>query len=210
MLDRKKIEAAVRACLEDRGKRKFTQSIDLAINFTGVDFKKPENRLNLDVALPAGGKTSKVAVFADGEVVVEAKKCADLVISGSEIPAYASDKKKQKQLLEYSLLATPQLMPAVGKQLGQVLGGRGKLPRPIMPNANLAGLIDATRRTVSLKSKGKYLPSVHCLVGREDMKEEDLTNNISAVLETVEKKIPEYNIASVYVKATMGKPVRVV
>jgi len=209
MAEKKKIEEAVRSCLQDKGKRKFTQSIDLAINFTGVDFKKAENRLNVDIVLPAGGKESKIAVFADGEVAAEAKKHADLVIPGSEIPAYAADKAKQKELVKYSLLASPQLMPVIGKQLGQILASSGKLPRPIMPNVNVAALITATRKTVSLKSKGKFLPSVHCLVGREDMKEEDLVANVMAVLEAVEKKISETNISSIYVKTTMGKPARV-
>jgi len=209
MVERKKIEEAVRSCLQDKGKRKFTQSVDLAINFKGVDFKKAENRLNADVVLPAGGKESKIAVFADGEIAAEAKKYADLVIPGSEIPAYAADKAKQKELAKYSLLAIPQLMPVVGKQLGQVLAGRGKLPRPIMPNMNVAALVAATRKTVSLKSKGKFLPSVHCLVGSENLKEEDLVANVTAVLEAVEKKIPETNISSIYVKTTMGKPARV-
>lgn len=209
MVEKKKIEEAVRACLQDKGKRKFTQSVDLAINFKGVDFKKAENRLNIDIVLPAGGKESKIAVFADGEVAAEAKKYADLVIPGSEIPAYAADKAKQKELVKYSLLATPPLMPMVGKQLGQVLSGRGKLPRPIMPNMNLQALITATRKTVGLKNKGKFLPSVHCLVGSENLKEDELVANVMAVLEAVEKKIPETSVSSIYIKTTMGKPAKV-
>ncbi len=209
MVDRKKVEAAVRACLEDKGKKKFTQSVDLAINFSGVDFKKPENRLSIDVVLPFAGKKNKVAVFADGELGAEARKYADLVISGSEISEYAADKRKQSSLLEYSLLASPQLMPVVGKQLGQMLASRGRLPKPIMPGMSLAGLVDSAQRTTSLRSRGKYLPSVHCAVGREDMNAEELVANISTVLEAVGKKIPEHNIASVYVKTTMGRPVRV-
>ncbi|MCX6767508.1 MAG: 50S ribosomal protein L1 [Candidatus Micrarchaeota archaeon] len=208
MIEKKKIEQTVHACLEDKGKRKFTQSVDLAVNFTGVDFKKAENRLGLDVVLPYAGRNKRVAVFADGQLAMDAKKHADLVISGAEIPAYASDKKKQGELLGYALLASPQLMPVVGKQLGQVLGGRGKLPKPIMPGADLAGLVNSIKRTVTVRSRGKFLPSVHCPVGTETMKEEELVENISAVLEAVEKKISEHNFYSVYVKTTMGKPAR--
>jgi large subunit ribosomal protein L1 len=209
MMEKKKIEAAVHSALEAKGTRKFTQSVDVAINFKGVDFKKAENRLNIDVVLPVPSKAKKVAVFADGEIASEARKTADLVIPSSELPSYVSDKKKQKELLGYSLLASPQLMPVVGKQLGQVLAARGKLPRPIMPNVNIANLIDATRRTLGIKSKGKYLPSAHCAAGNEAMKEEDLVANVTAILEAVEKKVSDVNISSVYIKTTMGKPIRV-
>ena len=46
---------------------KFTQSVEVILNFRGIDFSKPENRLNLDVALPngKGGKEPKVVVVAD-------------------------------------------------------------------------------------------------------------------------------------------------
>ena len=39
---------------ENKGKRKFEQSVELAINFKGVDFSKQANRLSLDILLPNG------------------------------------------------------------------------------------------------------------------------------------------------------------
>jgi large subunit ribosomal protein L1 len=53
---------------ENKGKRKFLQSVELAINFRGIDFAKTDNRLNLSVPLPAGrGKQSSLAVFTDDQ-----------------------------------------------------------------------------------------------------------------------------------------------
>ncbi|MBI5229003.1 50S ribosomal protein L1 [Candidatus Micrarchaeota archaeon] len=209
--DKSKIENALEEALkEGKGKRKFTQSIDLAINFKDVDFKKPENRFNVDIVLPHQMKETKVAVFADGTLAFEAKKVADLVISGEEIPAFAADKKKQKELLKYSLLAAPQLMAVVGKQLGQLLGSRGKLPKPILPGSNLADLINRTKKTISLRVKGKNLPCVHCSIGIETMEKEQLVENTAIVLEAVEKSISSSQVKSVYVKTTMGKAARIV
>lgn len=210
MFDKKIVEKAVATALEDKGKRKFSQSVDLAINFKDVDFKKAENRISLDIALPFAPKKMAIAVFADGQMSTDAKAAgADSVFSGADIASFAGDKKKQKELLNYAILAAPQLMVQIGKSLGQVLGAKGKLPKPILPNANLKDLFDRTRRTIMLKTKGKYLPSLHCIVGSESQSNEQLVENVIAVLDAVEKKTGEASIKTVFVKMTMGKPVKI-
>ncbi|HIH19643.1 TPA: 50S ribosomal protein L1 [Candidatus Micrarchaeota archaeon] len=208
--ERKNVEKAVADALAQKGERKFTQSIDLAINFKDIDFKKAENRLNLEIALPYAPRQMQVAVFADGQLGVEAKKAgAEEIITSAEIDVIAKDKKRQKELLQYALLAAPQLMVTIGKALGQLLGTKGKLPKPIPPNAPLATLISTARRTIIVKSKGKFLPSVHCTVAKENTPADQITENVLAVLEAVEKKVSEQNIKNVFVKTTMGKPVKI-
>ena len=200
-----KIEQAIEQAIAFKGKRKFQQKVDLAVNFERVDFKKPENRPLIEIELPYAPSNFKVAVFADGSPAVEAKKYADLVIGGSEIQNYVTDKKKQKELLKYQLLSTPQLMTVVGKQLGQVLGSKGKLPKPIPPTVDLKSFIEKSRKTIFLRSKGKYLPVLHCIIGNENMSKEEITENASAVLDVLRKRYGETTITSVYVKLTMGK-----
>lgn len=200
-----KIEQAIEQALAFKGKRKFQQKVDLAVNFERVDFKKPENRPLIEIDLPHAPSNFKIAVFADGSPAVEAKKYADLVISGAEIQNYVTDKKKQKELLKYQLLSTPQLMTVVGKQLGQVLGSKGKLPKPIPPTVDLKSFIEKSRKTIFLRSKGKYLPVLHCIIGNENMNKEEIVENASAVLDVLRKKYGETTITSVYVKLTMGK-----
>ncbi|MFH0922667.1 MAG: 50S ribosomal protein L1 [Candidatus Micrarchaeota archaeon] len=210
MVDKKIIEKAVATALEDKGKRKFSQSIDLAINFKDVDFKKAENRISLDITLPYAPKKTVIAVFADGQLSTDAKAAnADSVFSGADIVSFAADKKRQKELLNYSILAAPQLMVQIGKALGQVLGARGRLPKPILPNANLKELFDRTRRTITLKTKGKYLPSLHCIVGSESQSDDQIVENVMAVLDAVEKKTGAASIRTIFVKMTMGKPVKI-
>ncbi len=208
--EQKSVATAVAKALgESRGKRKFRQSFDIAINFRDVDFSKPETRLNIDVVLPYAPRKAEVAIFADGQLAVDAKNVVPLVIASAQISSYASDKKKQKELLSYSLLAQSQLMAVVGKTLGQMLGSKGRLPKPIMPNANLADLVEKTKRTVTLRTKGKYLPVVHCIIGNEDMPAEQIAENVNTVLDAVKAKAGEPKIKSVLVKTTMGKPVQV-
>ena len=207
-MDKEQIRSALTKALEEKGKRRFTQTVDLGINFRNIDFSKQENRLNLEITLPKGlGREVKVAVFADGQLAVDAKKAnADLVLSGDEIPKLAADTARLKSLLEYEFLAAPNLMAVVGKHLGQFLGTRGKLPKPIM-GAPVADLIERARRTVKVRSKGKFLPVVHVPVGTENMPIDDLVDNIDAVLEKVAAKVSKQCIKSAYVKLTMGKPV---
>ncbi len=209
-MDRNKLSQAILQAVEKgKGKAKFEQSIEVAVNFRDVDFNKPENRLNLDVALPHAPKGCKSMLFADGQLALDAKAVCDAVVSSDGIDKYAKDKKLQKELLTYVLLASAQLMPVIGKSLGQFLGARGKLPRPVMPGMNLKDAVERAKRSVSIKTKGKYLPTVHVLIGRESLSAENLLDNLQAVMEAIEKKIPEHQIASVYVKTTMGPAVKV-
>ncbi len=209
-MDKKKLADALNKALEDKGKKKFKQSVELIVNVRSVDFSKSENRLNLDILLPKGkgGKELKSAVFADGQMADEAKKAgADLVIMPNDIPNWTAAAKIKDLSSNYFLLAQPSLMAPVAKSLGQYLGKKGKLPKPV--TGGIADLIKRSKNSVRIVSKGKYLPVAQALIGTEIMSVEDLAENADAVYETVKNKVNEGNIKSVYVKLTMGKPARV-
>ncbi|MEM0147605.1 MAG: hypothetical protein QXD11_02190 [Candidatus Micrarchaeaceae archaeon] len=201
----KKIEEFLAA---NKGKRKFVQSIELIINFKGIDFTKVENRLNLAIPLPYGrGKNTVVAVFADDpEIISKVQKLNGKVISSKELPEYASNASLQRQLLNYELLAQPSFMPQIAKSLGQFLGPRNKMPRPI--TGDIAALIEEISKSVYLRNKGKYLPTLQCLIGIETMPAEQIIANADAVLNAIKKKINKQNIKSVYIKATMSDVLR--
>jgi len=160
--------------------------------------------------LPHPAKPWKVAIFADGAQGFEAKKLDGVkVYSTEDINAMAADKKKANELLDYALLASTPLMAVVGKNFGQLLATKGRLPKPLPPNANIKELVDRTSRSVILKVKGKNLPVVHCIVGTEAMTPADITENIMTILEALEKKVTENQVKSVFVKTTMGKAIKV-
>lgn len=209
-MDKKSISESLAKILEEKGKRQFKQSVEIIINMRGIDLSKTENRLNLDIVLPRGkgGKEPKVAVIAEETIANQAKKAnADLTISPAEIPSYA-DKLKLRDLADnYVLLAQPNLMVQVAKNLGQYLGPRGKLPKPIVGSVN--DLIEKSKKSVRIISKGKYLPVAQTLIGTETMAIEELAENFDAVYDAVKNKVTEGNIKSIFVKLTMGKPVKV-
>lgn len=209
-MDRKKISDALNKALEEKGKRKFKQSVEIILNFKSIDFSKPENRLNLDIVLPKGkgAKTPKIAVIGDEGTVSDAKKAgADLTILPNEIASYAAKGKIAMLANEYSLLAQPNQMAAIAKSLGQYLGPRGKLPKPLV--GRIPEAIARAKKSVRIVSKGKYLPTVQAFVGTEEMNAQDLLENTEAVYDAIKAKIPEGNIKSVYMKLTMGRAVRV-
>ncbi len=196
---------------ENKGQRKFTQSVDLTLNFTGMDFSKADNRLNLEIKLPNGkGRESKVILFADDRALATRAQAAGAkVISSAEIPSIANDKTRMAELLGCELLAQPVLMPQIAKGLGQFLGPRNKMPKPAV-GADIATLIGNVSKSVYLRSKGKYLPTIHCSVGTEAMDVNQLAANIDEVVGTFTKKLGKQHIKSIYVKLTMSKPLRLI
>ncbi len=195
---------------ENKGKRKFKQTVELAVNFKGIDFNKQDNRLNLEVMLPNGkGKVKKLLVFANDKVIMEdARKNGVEIVEGNQIDAVAGDAKRLNGLLQYEIFAQPNLMPTIAKSMGQFLGPRNKMPRPLLPGNSLTAIASDVSKRVMIRSKGKYLPTVHAVVGTEDMDADKILNNVNEIMESIKKKVGANNIKSVYVKLTMSKPVR--
>lgn len=190
--------------------RKFSQTWDLSINLTGLDLKKPENRFNVEFALPEGrGKDIKVAVIADA-LAAEAEKHADLVIRKAEIEPLAKDKKKLKKIVNSHdwFLAEAPLMPMIGKTLGVILGTRGKMPKPIPPKAKIEPFVAAAKKSIRIRLR--ETPAIHIPVGTDKMPEEAVAKNAEAVYSFVRDRLPKgrTNIKSAQLKLTMGKPVK--
>ena len=198
---------AVQKALEGAKKRKFTETVELAINLKDVDLSIPKNRIQDDIILPNGrGKAIRVCVIGGGELALKAKDVADLVISPEELQTIADNKKQAKKIansIDYFIAEAP-LMAVVGKRLGVVLGPRGKMPKPIPPGVDPSNMIDALRRTVSVRTKDKM--TFHAPVGTTEMPIEQLADNIETLLKRIEVKLEKgrMNIASSYVKTTMG------
>lgn len=194
-------------------KRNFTQSVEIAINLKDLDFKKPEGRVRGEVVLPNGrGKPSRIGVFAEGDMAQQAKKQNLDVYSKEDIGDMGKDKKKAKQVAESHefFVAQADLMPMIGRTLGPVLGRRNKMPKPIPPVAPLEPVVEKLVNTVAVDSKNN--PVIHCYVGTEKMSDDALAENAAALIHAVERLLPrgEGNISSVFLKTTMGKPIKVI
>jgi large subunit ribosomal protein L1 len=208
MFENKEMLEAINACLAEKGSRKFTQSVELIINFRGIDFNKAENRLNMDVLLPKGrGKQVKIAAFADGNVASDAKKAgADMIVGSVDIPKQEKSEIK-RMAKDWEFVVQPQVMMAFGKNFGQILGGRGKTPRPLIGNPT--SMFTNLRNSVKLRIRGKNLPTVHTIIGSEAMPAEDLAENAQTIVSTLKSKFGDYAIKSIFIKLSMGKPCKI-
>ena len=210
-MEAKEIASKVKQALEGAPQRKFTESVDMAINLRDLDMSVPGNRINEEVVLPKGrGKKQKVAVIGSGEMVLKAKATADIVIQPDEIEKLADDRRNARKLVrsvEYFIAEAP-LMPTIGKRLGVFMGPKGKMPRPMPPGSDPTNLIDMLRKTVRVRSRDK--PTIHVPVGSSSMTPEDIAANVMEILHRVESKTPRGsgNIGSVYIKTTMGPAIK--
>ena len=205
---------AVKETKEQAKPRNFTQSIDVIINLKDIDVRRPENRFNEELALPNGrGKPIKIGVIADGELAVSAKNAGiDLVISKDDLQEFGKDRKAAKKVANSvdSFIAQADMMPLVGRFLGPVLGPRNKMPKPVPASAKIEPLLERVGSTIKVGIKNQ--PSIQILVGTQDMSDEDLAENIEAVLAILDRHLEKgrNQIKSMYIKTTMGSVVRVI
>jgi large subunit ribosomal protein L1 len=138
------------------------------------------------------------------------KKIVDTVISPDQIDEYSENKREAKKLADKFdfFVAETGLMATIGKSLGVVLGPRGKMPRPIPPQADIARIIKSLTNLVPVRSKDR--PTFHVPFGNVSMTQEQLADNLETILKRVESNLDRGNdnIASIWVKTTMGKAVR--
>ena len=210
MPDRSAVDV-VTEVLSKAPERKFSETVEVAVNLKDLDLTVPKNRLEDEVPLPKGrGKTVKVAVFGSPELCQKMRGVADLVVPANELDEFAKDKKNVKKVVTSVdfFLAEAPLMPTIGKRLGVVLGPRGKMPRPVPPGSDPTNLVNALKRSIRIRSKGNR--TFHAPVGTRSMKPEEIAQNVDAVLTRIVGKLERgrTNIESVYVKTTMGPAVR--
>lgn len=195
---------------EGTKKRKFKQSVEIIINFKDIDVKKGF-AINEVVQLPKTSSPATVCVIATGDMNQKAKAAkADSVIGNEELSKYESNKRESRKFInKYDFfLADTQIMPTVGKALGQLLGPRGKMPTPIPFNAPIDAFLSRFRTSIKVRTRASL--SISCKIGDESMEDSDLAVNAFTVLNAVEKKLPngEKNIRKIMIKTTMGKPVK--
>lgn len=213
-MDKDKFKKAIELVKNNSPKRNFKQSYDLIINLKDLNLKKPEHQVNTWCTTRYGkGKPVKICAFTGPELAENAKENCDTVVMQENFPKYAEDKKATKKLAKEHdfFIAQANIMPAVAKTFGRILGTRGKMPNPkigcvVPPNTNLKPLADKLQRTVPLVAKTQL--SIKCPIGAQDMPEDHILDNIQSVYNTLIGVLPgeERNIRNIQLKFTMGPP----
>ena len=197
------------ALVKESATAKFNESVDAVINL-GIDARKSDQLVRGALVLPNGtGKTTRVAVFAQG-AQAEAAKAAGADIVGFEDLA----EQVKAGVMNFDIvIATPDAMRIVGA-LGQILGPRGLMPNPkvgtVTPDAATAVKNAKAGQVQYRTDKGGI---VHCTIGRASFTIEQLQGNLVALVEALNKAKPS-STKGVYLKklaisSTMGAGVRV-
>ncbi len=188
----------------------FDASVEVAMHLN-LDTKKADQQLRGAVVLPKGtGKTKKVLVIAKGEAAKAAKEAGADYVGDTDI----IEKIQKENWFDFdSLIATPDMMPALGK-IGRILG-----PKGLMPNPKTGTVTMDTKKAVEEVKKGRVeyrtdsYGNVHALIGKVSFSDEDLLENLKTFVTLIIKSKPSV-VKGTYVKnislsSTMGPGIKV-
>jgi large subunit ribosomal protein L1 len=214
MVQVEQLAEMARLAAERAKPRKFKQAFELIVALKDIDTRKNPLNINETVYLPnPPSKPAKICVFASGDLALRARRAgADRVVEPEELEGFTANKREARKLAQNHdfFLAEPPLMPTIGRILGPILGPRGKMPTPLPPNAPVEAMIQRLRGAVRLRTRNQLM--VACKVGEEGMEPRKVAENAAACLSALERKLPmgPRNIETVYIKLTMGPPVKLV
>lgn len=198
------------ALVRELATAKFDETVEAHFRL-GVDPRKSDQNVRGTVALPHGtGRTVRVLAFAQGEQAAEAEAAgADFVGAEEIIERVAGG------WFDYdAVVATPQMMAAVGSKLGRILGPRGLLPNPragtVGPNV---GQIVKALKAGQIEFRSDKTGVVHAPIGKASFTAEQLAENLAALRSAVEAAKPDAArgtyLRTLYLTSTMGPSVRV-
>ena len=189
---------------------KFDETVEVHIR-TGCDGRHAEQQIRGAVVLPNGtGKTVRVLVFAKGDKVSEAEAAGADHVGGEEL----IPKIQNEGWLDFDVVvATPDMMGVVGR-LGKVLGPKGLMPNPKAGTVTM----DVTKAINDIKAgKIEYRLDksniIHCPIGKASFTEEQLNENLTALMEAIVKAKPStlkgQYLKSITLATTMGPGVKI-
>lgn len=187
----------------------FDASVEIHV-VLGVDPRQADQNIRSTVSLPHGtGKTIRVAAFVPDEDAAAAKT-AGADIAGED----AVQKLLDKEQLDFDILvATPQMMPKLGK-FARLLGPRGLMPNPKSGTVatNVAQAVkEAKGGRVEYRVDKQAI--VHLSVGKVSFGDTKLADNARAFFDSLQSVKPSSikgsYIQSVNVTTSMGPGIKV-
>jgi large subunit ribosomal protein L1 len=195
--------------VKEFAKAKFAESVDVAVNL-GIDASKSDQQVRGSTVMPHGiGKSVRVAVFTGGKNQDVARAAGADIVGLEDL----AEKVKAGEINFDVVVASPDAMRVVG-QLGQILGPRGLMPNPkvgtVTPNVAEA-VKNAKAGQVRYRSDKAGV--VHCTIGKATFETAQLKENLSALLQDLQKAKPAASkgiyLKKVSVSSTMGPGVPV-
>jgi large subunit ribosomal protein L1 len=188
--------------------RKFNETVELHVRL-GVDPKKSDQNVRGTVSLPHGtGKTVRVIAFAKGDKAKEAEAAGADVVGEQDL----IDRVKGGFADFDVAVATPDMMGAVGSNLGRILAQ--KMPNPksgtVSPNIG-AAIRDIKAGKVEYRLDKAGI--IHTIVGKANFGEKELAENVATVLDAIVRAKPSSSkgtyLKSITITSTMGPGVKI-
>ena len=195
--------------VKENANSKFDETVEIAVNL-GVDPRHSDQMVRGVVSLPNGtGRSVRVAVFAKGDNINAAKDAGADLAGGEDLV-----EQVEGGVIEFDrCIATPDMMAMVGK-LGKVLG-----PRGLMPNPKLGTVTKDVTAAVQAAKSGQVefrvekAGVIHAGIGKASFSEQALAENISAIVEAINKAKPTgakgTYMKKVALSSTMGPGVKI-
>lgn len=182
---------------------KFDPTVDIAIRL-GVDPRQGDQVVRGTTDLPNGtGKTQKVAVFAKGPNAEAAQAAGADIVGAEDLIA-----KIQGGFRDFDVLvATPDMMPAVGK-LGRMLGPRMPNPKSGTVTTDVTRVVTAIKKATRVQYRVEKGGIIHAPIGKASFPIEQLAQNMNVLMGVVIKAKPATAkgryIQKITLSSTMG------
>jgi large subunit ribosomal protein L1 len=211
-LNEQKLKETVEALHSE--KRNFSQSFDLLVALKDLNLKNPNEQIEFFATVPHEiGRKRTVCALVGPEMIDEATKTADFALEQSQFERMPKkDLRKIAAKYDY-FVGQANIMPKIAGSFGRVLGPRGKMPNPkagciVPPKAPLQPLIDRLQKTVKVSAKKN--PNIQVLIGNQKQTPAAVLENVKSLYQQIVHNLPkeENNVKAVYLKVTMGKPIK--
>jgi len=172
--------------VKDLKSAKFDETVEVALNLN-VDPRHADQMIRSSVVLPHGtGKNVKVAAFAKGDKIDEAKEAGADIIGDDELLA-----KIQNGEIDFDIIvATPDMMGVLGR-VARILGPKGLMPNPktgtVTPNIGEA-VRNAKAGQVNFRTDKKG--NIHAGIGKVSFDEDKLKENLETFIAKINKLKP--------------------
>ncbi|MFN2137787.1 MAG: 50S ribosomal protein L1 [Candidatus Promineifilaceae bacterium] len=197
--------------LKETATTNFDSTVELHMRL-GVDPRHADQQVRDVVVLPHGlGKTVRVLVFAEGEDATRAQEAGADFIADDEML-----QKIQDGWTDFDVaIAVPSMMGKVGR-LGRVLGPRGLMPNPragtVAPGEDLPRLIEEAKAG-RVEFRVDRTSNIHAPFGKSSFSEEQLLDNLQALLDSIKRARPAATkgayVRSATLANTMGPGIKV-
>ncbi len=196
------------ALVKKNANAKFDETVEVHIRL-GVDPKKSDQNVRGTVLLPHGtGRRVRVIAFAKGDKAKEAEGAGADIVGEQDL----IDRIKGGFADFDVAVATPDMMGAVGSQLGRILAQKMPNPKAGTVSPNIAAAvrdIKAGKVEYRLDKTG----IVHTIVGKASFGEDQLRENVATLLDAIVRAKPAASkgtyLRSITLTSTMGPAVKV-